>query len=234
MVPLHHICFLTAIDGTSLCFCFLTAIDGSSVQHLVAHGHWWVLYSISMWSWPIDGSFSSYWYLHGHWWFFSVERPRLAPFLYPRHWSPTAILVFPQMVGIMKPFHFSLGCSGLCSHNTGHAFPQDGSDCIAISVSHVEQVEFTSLVLYCVLCRGGCGVDSGLLGGFFGGTKKLGMKSGHLIMNNKHPQAPRGMPCTQCAHSAMFWMSANTQTLVLAPSHKFLVPYQGFFTFLCI
>ena len=35
----------------------------------------------------------------------------------------------------------------------------------------------------------------------------------------------KGMPCTQCAHSAKFWMSANTPTLVLAPFHKFLVPY---------
>ena len=41
----------------------------------------------------------------------------------------------------------------------------------------------------------------------------------------------RGMPCTQCARSAKFWMSANTRTLVLAPFHKFLVPYQGFFGF---
>ena len=39
----------------------------------------------------------------------------------------------------------------------------------------------------------------------------------------------KGMPCTQCAHSAKFWMLANTRTLVLAPFHKFLVPYQGFF-----
>ena len=38
-----------------------------------------------------------------------------------------------------------------------------------------------------------------------------------------------GMPCTQCARSAKFWMSANTRTLVSAPFHKFLVPYQGFF-----
>ena len=29
-------------------------------------------------------------------------------------------------------------------------------------------------------------------------------------------------------HSAKFWMSANTLTLVLAPFHKFLVPYQVF------
>ena len=36
---------------------------------------------------------------------------------------------------------------------------------------------------------------------------------------------------TQCARSAKFWMSANTRTLVLAPFHKFLVPYQGFFGF---
>ena len=35
--------------------------------------------------------------------------------------------------------------------------------------------------------------------------------------------------CTQCARSAKFWMSANTRTLVLAPFHKFLVLYQGFF-----
>ena len=52
----------------------------------------------------------------------------------------------------------------------------------------------------------------------------------------------KGMPCTQCARSAhavrtqcarsaKFWMSANTRTLVLAPFHKFLVPYQGFFGF---
>ena len=40
-----------------------------------------------------------------------------------------------------------------------------------------------------------------------------------------------GMPCTQCARSAKFRMSANTRTLVLAPFHKFLVPYQGFFGF---
>ena len=33
------------------------------------------------------------------------------------------------------------------------------------------------------------------------------------------------------ARSAKFWMSANTRTLVLAPFHKFLVPYQGFFGF---
>ena len=31
------------------------------------------------------------------------------------------------------------------------------------------------------------------------------------------------------ARSAKFWMSANTRTLVSAPFHKFLVPYQGFF-----
>ena len=41
-------------------------------------------------------------------------------------------------------------------------------------------------------------------------------------------QMSMGMPCTQCARSAKFWMSANTRTLVLAPFHKFLVPYQGF------
>ena len=29
-------------------------------------------------------------------------------------------------------------------------------------------------------------------------------------------------------------MSANTQTLLLAPFDKFLVPYLGFFSFLCI
>ena len=33
------------------------------------------------------------------------------------------------------------------------------------------------------------------------------------------------------ARSAKFWMSANTQTLVLALFHRFLVPYQGFFGF---
>ena len=38
----------------------------------------------------------------------------------------------------------------------------------------------------------------------------------------------KGMPCTQCARSAKFWMSANTRTLVLAPFDKFLVPYKGF------
>ena len=27
------------------------------------------------------------------------------------------------------------------------------------------------------------------------------------------PLATSGMPCTQCAHSAKFWMSANTRTL---------------------
>ena len=36
---------------------------------------------------------------------------------------------------------------------------------------------------------------------------------------------------TQCARSAKFWMSANTRTLVLAPFHKFLVLYKGFFGF---
>ena len=40
---------------------------------------------------------------------------------------------------------------------------------------------------------------------------------------------PMGMPCTQCARSAKFWMSANTRALVSAPFHKFLVPYQDFF-----
>ena len=38
-----------------------------------------------------------------------------------------------------------------------------------------------------------------------------------------------GMPCTQCARSAKFWMSANTRTLVSALFHKFLAPYQAFF-----
>ena len=38
------------------------------------------------------------------------------------------------------------------------------------------------------------------------------------------------MPCTQCACSAKFWMSANTQTLLLPPFDKFLVPYWGFFS----
>ena len=38
-----------------------------------------------------------------------------------------------------------------------------------------------------------------------------------------------GMPCTQCAHIAKFWMSANTRTLVSAPFHKFFVPDQVFF-----
>ena len=40
---------------------------------------------------------------------------------------------------------------------------------------------------------------------------------------------PVGMPCTQCARGAKFWMSANTRTLVSAPFHRFLVPCQGFF-----
>ena len=43
-----------------------------------------------------------------------------------------------------------------------------------------------------------------------------------------------GMPCTKCAHSAKFWMSANTRTLLFAPFDKFLVPYGLFFSFLCI
>ena len=43
-----------------------------------------------------------------------------------------------------------------------------------------------------------------------------------------------GMPCMQCAHSAKFWMSANTRTLLLAPFDKFLVPHLGCFSFLCI
>ena len=57
-----------------------------------------------------------------------------------------------------------------------------------------------------------------------------GLKKGtfHLF---RHPKWSWGMPCTQCARSAKFWMSANTRTLVLAPFHKFLVPYQGFFGF---
>ena len=37
-----------------------------------------------------------------------------------------------------------------------------------------------------------------------------------------------------CARSAKFWISANTRTLLLAPFDKFLVPYRGFFGFLCI
>ena len=36
------------------------------------------------------------------------------------------------------------------------------------------------------------------------------------------------------ARNAKFWMSANTRTLVSAPFHKFLVPCQGFFSFLSI
>ena len=39
-----------------------------------------------------------------------------------------------------------------------------------------------------------------------------------------------GMPCTQCAGSVKFWMSANTRTLLLALFDKFLVPY-WFFVF---
>ena len=38
----------------------------------------------------------------------------------------------------------------------------------------------------------------------------------------------------QCAHSAKFCMSAKTQILVLALFHKFVVPYLGFQSFLCI
>ena len=37
-----------------------------------------------------------------------------------------------------------------------------------------------------------------------------------------------------CARSAQFWMLANTRTLLLAPFDKFLVPYWGFFSFLCV
>ena len=37
------------------------------------------------------------------------------------------------------------------------------------------------------------------------------------------------MPCAPCARSAMFWMSASTRTLLLAPFDQFLVPYQGSF-----
>ena len=42
------------------------------------------------------------------------------------------------------------------------------------------------------------------------------------------------MPCPQCARNAKFCMLANTQILVLALSHKFVVPYLGFQSFLCI
>ena len=43
---------------------------------------------------------------------------------------------------------------------------------------------------------------------------------------------PHALCQREChARSAKFWMSANTRTLVLAPFHTFLVPYQGFFGF---
>ena len=52
----------------------------------------------------------------------------------------------------------------------------------------------------------------------------------HTVFPTKNARwQSKGMPCTQCARSAKFWMSANTRTLVSAPFHKFLVPYQGFF-----
>ena len=51
------------------------------------------------------------------------------------------------------------------------------------------------------------------------------------IKNEFQPPVVMGMPCMQCARSAKFWMSANTRTLVLAPFHKFLVPYHCFFGF---
>ena len=47
-----------------------------------------------------------------------------------------------------------------------------------------------------------------------------------LVISNR--QASRkwcwGVPCPQCARSAKFCMSANTQILVLALFHKFVVP----------
>ena len=46
-------------------------------------------------------------------------------------------------------------------------------------------------------------------------------------------QVSTGGTPTEChARSAKFWISTNTRTLVSAPFHKFLVPYQGFFSFL--
>ena len=39
----------------------------------------------------------------------------------------------------------------------------------------------------------------------------------------------KSTPWECCARSAKFWMLANTQTRLLAPFDKFLVPYLGFF-----
>ena len=44
----------------------------------------------------------------------------------------------------------------------------------------------------------------------------------------------KAMPCTQRVCSAKFCMSANSQTLVLAPFHKVFVPCRCFSSFLCI
>ena len=55
-----------------------------------------------------------------------------------------------------------------------------------------------------------------------------GSKHNKENIYDEHLQIPQW----EChARSAKFWMSANTRTLVLAPFHKFLVPYQGFFGF---
>ena len=48
-------------------------------------------------------------------------------------------------------------------------------------VTCVEEVKLMALVLCCVLCREGFGVDSGLLWGLLQGRVKLGLKSRYLV-----------------------------------------------------
>ena len=48
-------------------------------------------------------------------------------------------------------------------------------------VARVLQVEFTNLILCCVLCREGFGVDCGTLWGPLEGRMNLGLKSGYLV-----------------------------------------------------
>ena len=64
--------------------------------------------------------------------------------------------------------------------------------------------------------------------GLFGSCVRLRLRAplGAPTMLRKFPGVSMGMPCTQCAHSAKFWMLANTRTVVSAPFHKFLVPYR--------
>ena len=73
-------------------------------------------------------------------------------------------------------------------------------------------------------------------GGFLHPTSHRSRRQLLFSLDAPHIQLAlsEGMPCTHCAHSAKFWRSANTRTLLLAPFDKLFVAYRGLFNFLCI